>query len=33
MEQNKGERNYEVEEELCDILNILFKKWATVLST
>ncbi|EGR34114.1 hypothetical protein IMG5_023380 [Ichthyophthirius multifiliis] len=33
MEQNKGEKNYEVEEELCDILNILFKKWAQVLST
>ena len=31
MEKNKIEKNYEVEEELCDILNILFKKWASIL--
>ena len=31
MEKNKVEKNYEVEEELCVILNILFKKWASIL--
>lgn len=33
MEQKLKNKEFDVQEELCDILNNLFKKWGSVLST